>query len=545
MIKRKLAKKLLTYAWVGVLALGTVTFSPICVDQVMAEESDEYQTIDVKLTDGTSMKKEEAGKISLDIKDNDIWLGEFYESPGSTVTSAEILDLISEDDVTRIMDTRLTDSACIMGFEEYEEDGAKGDKPIDLSKYNVKLELEDGTGIIHENSNVTLDNNKAILENKLIKPTDELKLTVPNQDKVTSEEGYFWFKLNTSMLVDYTYDEVTDVEKMYGFVYHMVDVLDAAGKAEYTIDKSKYLTDEAYGNLEGVYACATLVDGKPSQIVGMYNVVFESDLKIEGEETIYATLGKPAQIAFDVTSSDMKNISYSWIKDGEDISTEKSINIDSVRFSDLGKYTLYAYDGIDYVIKTVTLKEDPAATHPTLGKTTGLKLLARGTYALKISWNKVKDAKGYIIYIAEGGKWVRVGKTTKTAFLLQDLDGGSVNKIAVKAYGDYYGATTYGTHSSMTEFTKPLAPGKMLVSKKGKTFVTTKWSKINGASGYYVYKAVGGKWVRVAKVKTTTYTFKNLKRNTSNKFAVRPYKTYGGKTVLADKVAKVTVRTAK
>ena len=69
----------------------------------------------------------------------------------------------------------------------------------------------------------------------------------------------------------------------------------------------------------------------------------------------------------------------------------------------------------------------------------------------------------------------------------------------------------------------------------------TTWKKTTGATSYNVYKVVGKKWVKVATVKGTSYTFKGLKKNTTYKFAVKAYKS----GVAAASYPTVSARTAK
>lgn len=60
--------------------------------------------------------------------------------------------------------------------------------------------------------------------------------------------------------------------------------------------------------------------------------------------------------------------------------------------------------------------------------------------------------------------------------------------------------------------------------------ITLKWSKYDGAEGYFVYLRQDNKWVKVGTTDKTEFTVENLPEGTQSKFAVRAYITYKDKT---------------
>ncbi|MBQ9375396.1 MAG: fibronectin type III domain-containing protein, partial [Ruminococcus sp.] len=54
-------------------------------------------------------------------------------------------------------------------------------------------------------------------------------------------------------------------------------------------------------------------------------------------------------------------------------------------------------------------------------------------------------------------------------------------------------------------------------------------NKVNGATGYVFYRAISGKWVRVGVTKSPAFYEGKLKSGTSYRYAVKAYKTVGGK----------------
>ena len=63
------------------------------------------------------------------------------------------------------------------------------------------------------------------------------------------------------------------------------------------------------------------------------------------------------------------------------------------------------------------------------------------------------------------------------------------------------------------------------------------WKKVSGAEGYYVYRrpSTGGKWTRIATVKSPSLKYKDTKvtANTSYRYTVRAYYWYSGKRYLS------------
>ncbi|MGN1134280.1 MAG: fibronectin type III domain-containing protein [Oscillospiraceae bacterium] len=57
------------------------------------------------------------------------------------------------------------------------------------------------------------------------------------------------------------------------------------------------------------------------------------------------------------------------------------------------------------------------------------------------------------------------------------------------------------------------------------------WSKVSGAQGYEVWQLKSGKWTKIKTITSTSYTVSKLPSGTSQKFAIKPYKKSGSKTV--------------
>ncbi|MCD7884658.1 MAG: leucine-rich repeat protein [Lachnospiraceae bacterium] len=98
-------------------------------------------------------------------------------------------------------------------------------------------------------------------------------------------------------------------------------------------------------------------------------------------------------------------------------------------------------------------------------------------------------------------------------------------KITVKAAGN----SNYNAASKTVTIKVTLAAGKISSLKNTSSGITIKWSKVTGASGYYIYrKTASGTYQRIKTIKsgsTLSYTDKTVKskNGTTYLYAVKPY----------------------
>ena len=168
---------------------------------------------------------------------------------------------------------------------------------------------------------------------------------------------------------------------------------------------------------------------------------------------------------------------------------------------------------------------------------------------VKLTWNKVSNADGYIVYKYDNAKkkWLRVIKTKNNSntYTVSKLKAGTTYKFAVKAYKtEDEREITSQKYPQLTTSTS-LANITKTNFKSSANTVKMNWGKVTGATGYRVYKynTFTRKWQGIANVKGTSYTFKNLKAGTTCKFTVRAYKTLDKKTYLSPKYSTFTSST--
>lgn len=169
--------------------------------------------------------------------------------------------------------------------------------------------------------------------------------------------------------------------------------------------------------------------------------------------------------------------------------------------------------------------------------------------AVELSWSKVQGATGYRIYVRRDGKWKALKTTTSTAYTVPSLKAGQEYTFAVKAYtkygGNYYWAENYARYSTVTLPGVTSSISEMNITSDT---VSLGWDKVDGATGYRVYRrnSVTGKWETEIRATAKTYTtVKDLSPEESYTFAVRAYKKYNGSYFWSDSYKKLTVTTEK
>lgn len=170
--------------------------------------------------------------------------------------------------------------------------------------------------------------------------------------------------------------------------------------------------------------------------------------------------------------------------------------------------------------------------------------------AIRINWNAVDNADGYVIYHCEegSGKYVKVGNVnagSQCTFVDKNLKACTVYGYRVKAYKNDEGNLVYGeTSKTFFAATKPSAT-KITSAVSSSSVVRLNWKKVK-CSGYKIYKLVNGKWVSAATVgkNTTSYRFKGLKVNKVYTYKITPFrKSSDGKVAFGPSTAAKKIRT--
>lgn len=159
-----------------------------------------------------------------------------------------------------------------------------------------------------------------------------------------------------------------------------------------------------------------------------------------------------------------------------------------------------------------------------------------GENAVTLQWSKVAGSSiKYRVcsYNSTTGKLTLIKTVSTTKITITNLKSSSKYSfviLAAKKVGD----TTYNSKSSsivtIQPYGKPSKVSGLTASSKSSTAIALKWNKASGNKvvyQVYSYNSSTKKYTKLAQVSSTSYTVKNLKANTTYKFAVRAYSTAG------------------
>ncbi len=137
-----------------------------------------------------------------------------------------------------------------------------------------------------------------------------------------------------------------------------------------------------------------------------------------------------------------------------------------------------------------------------------------------LSWDKVKGAKGYEVYKAEGYEYVKLKTVTTTSCKITDLTPCESYSFKVVAFveGNIYGDMS----SAIRTTTLPSKVKNIKTEKTSASYIKISWKKVSTADKYIVEIYKGGKWVKYSTT-STSITIKNLSAATTYKFRVRAY----------------------
>lgn len=153
---------------------------------------------------------------------------------------------------------------------------------------------------------------------------------------------------------------------------------------------------------------------------------------------------------------------------------------------------------------------------------------------ISLSWEKVKGATGYRVYLynEKTKKYKTLGTTDKTSCTVKKLKDGTTYKFAVKAYKKTEKGKIWALSSAkVTTATKPLTPSFTVKAAEGKASLS--WKQVSGATGYVVYmseKKDSG-YKKLGSTDKLSCTVKNLKKGKTYYFKVKAYKKVDGKYV--------------
>ena len=185
-------------------------------------------------------------------------------------------------------------------------------------------------------------------------------------------------------------------------------------------------------------------------------------------------------------------------------------------------------------------------TKPVALKAATVKATATSYDKVKLTWKKVDGAESYKIYRStsksSGYKNVKTVKTL--TWTDSKLTTGKTYYYKVEATAKNATSSTSKVVSAKPVLT---VPNSIKATSSSYNKVTVTWKKVDGATGYKVYRATkkNGNYKSVKTVKNVkTWTDSNLKKNKIYYYKVRAYKTVDGSKVYGaySDVKSVTVK---
>lgn len=177
----------------------------------------------------------------------------------------------------------------------------------------------------------------------------------------------------------------------------------------------------------------------------------------------------------------------------------------------------------------------------------GVKAVSADHDKVKVTWNKVSQAVGYEVY--QNSKKIADVKTN--SYTKTKLTTGTKYTYKVRAYKLNGTKKVYSGYSKNVTATPNLSTvSNVKVKNSSKKSAKITFKKVNGASGYVIYRATkkNGKYKAVSTLKKGTavsYTNKKLKKKSTYYYKVRAYKKVGKKTVYGSYSKTVSVKIKK
>ena len=196
--------------------------------------------------------------------------------------------------------------------------------------------------------------------------------------------------------------------------------------------------------------------------------------------------------------------------------------------------------------KTFAIKAKTTPNVKKPGVTKKITVSKIKTTSAKITWKKVADADGYMIYQKQGSGKKKLIKTVgknASSYSAKKLKAGTKYTYSVYAYKKSGNSKIKGKEKSKAFVTKPSKVKSVKTTAKSKACKIS-WKKVAGASGYQVYMATSkkGKYKKIGDTKKLNLTKKSLKKGKTYYFKVRAYKTLNKKKTYGAYSVKVKAK---
>ncbi len=227
---------------------------------------------------------------------------------------------------------------------------------------------------------------------------------------------------------------------------------------------------------------------------------------------------------------------YREYEDGQEelvISTKKTEHtVDKLEPASKLRFNIKAYikDG-----KDVLRAEDSAVIYTSTKCTVVENITSTSSSsAVKLTWDEVKGADGYCVYIKDADKWQVVGEhIKKTAYTVKKLSSYESYTFAVRSYVET-DSIVFSEYVSYEAKTKLKAP-ETKIELTSKDEITLSFEAVDKADGYQVYRKIdSGKYELYKELDNAESISISLKPDKYYTFAVRGYVKEDGEIVSGD-----------
>ncbi len=223
-------------------------------------------------------------------------------------------------------------------------------------------------------------------------------------------------------------------------------------------------------------------------------------------------------------------------------------NITDATYTKTGSYEKVTYCGMcGEEISRVTIETDKK----TLNKVEGIVTEAVAPDVIKVSWNYVSGADGYIVYLYNPEKKVfEEAKTTNSGSItgagISDVYTESDNKFMVRAYVNENSEIILGPDSEIAvEYVRPAQPTNLTFTATTSE-ITIIWDKTAGATGYklYKYNFSKKKYTELITTSSNKYTASVADHGTGFRVKIKAYKNADGDILWSDETDPLDVSAA-
>lgn len=246
--------------------------------------------------------------------------------------------------------------------------------------------------------------------------------------------------------------------------------------------------------------------------------------------------GQKSKLYASVQPEDAADKTVTWSSSGEK----------TAKVNQAGEVTAVAPGNAKIYAKTADGRTAVCAVEVRLSQPSGLKAESKEYNKTRLTWNKVAGADGYKVYrsVSKKGKYKKIKTTKAAAYTDKKVKTGKTYYYKVRAFASIDGKTAHSAYTAMKKVSViPAAPKSVKAKATGNRGAKCYWKKVQGASGYEVYRSKGDtkhfKKIRTAGKASRSYKSQNLSKKTKYYYKVRAYRKAAGKKIYG-KYSKTT-----